>query len=97
SCAGSASATATCRKGAFAAMPTCRCEGSAIPTSARVARSRTSTAFASWRRRKTRRAAPAAQGGGGRAGEGAPPPPPPPPRGRKEPKKEEGRKKKFLP
>ena len=45
--AGSASATATCRKAASAATPTFRCARPARPRSARAARSRTSTPSAS--------------------------------------------------
>ena len=55
SCAGSASATATCRKAASAATPTSRCARRRRAGSARAARSRTSTASASCRRRSTSR------------------------------------------
>ena len=50
---GSASATATCRRDPSAAMPTFRCGKRATASSARAARSRTSTPSASWSRRSS--------------------------------------------
>ena len=56
-CAGSASATATCRKARSAAMPTSRCGRPGRTRSARAARSRTSTPSASSSTRSSSRCA----------------------------------------
>ena len=54
-CAGSTSATATCRKARSAATPTCRCVRAGRASSARAAKSRTSTRSVSWSRRSSSR------------------------------------------